>query len=412
MYRVLLAFLLVGCSSDKPVGDLPDAPLVPDAPIDSPDIDAPDIDAAPDAAPLVCTAPLADCDGDNLTCETNTSSDAMNCGRCGRVCGGTSTCTNGLCSAQLVLDPPSTISNYCGTAFTADQLFTITCWGSGFSEVRRAPIDGSNTAGTQIAQYSIPVVSVRGILIDGDRVVWGVEETPSHVYSYKTDATEAVGIALTDANSTRFNSLQLVGDTYYFVDNTHAAPGDIAPATIKKRAKTDTSATVLVDGLLNAGQLKVTADKLVWVEVKTTTDIGVYWAPRAGAASAADIHLVAATSSGTYMTSIGDVIYWADKKANGAIHRWDAASATPVVEDVATNLSSPEGLISDGTYLYFKQADAMYRVAAAGGTPEQLSPVVAAHDAQATEVLHTDAQYVYWVAGAGFGDSRIYRVAK
>ncbi len=112
------------------------------------------------------------------------------------------------------------------------------------------------------------------------------------------------------------------------------------------------------------------------------------------------------------MRPIGDVIYWADKKAAGAIHRWDAASATPVVEDVATNLASPEGLISDGTYLYFKQADAMYRVAAAGGTPEQLSPVVAAHDAQATEVLHTDAQYVYWVAGAGFGDSRIYRVAK
>jgi len=38
--------------------------------------------------------------------------------------------------------------------------------------------------------------------------------------------------------------------------------------------------------------------------------------------------------------------------------------------------------------------------------------VVAAHDAQATEVYAADGKYVYWAAGPGFGDSKIYRVAK
>ena len=75
-------------------------------------------------------------------------------------------------------------------------------------------------------------------------------------------------------------------------------------------------------------------------------------------------------------------------------------------------MNAPEGLATDGAYLYFKQADAMYRVGLCGGQPEQLSPVVSAHDSQATEVYAADGTYVYWVAGPGFGDSKIYRVAK
>ena len=54
----------------------------------------------------------------------------------------------------------------------------------------------------------------------------------------------------------------------------------------------------------------------------------------------------------------------------------------------------------------------MYRVGMCGGRPEQLSPVVSANDSQATEVYAADGKYVYWVAGSGFGDSKIYRVAK
>jgi len=413
MRFTVLALLLVACSDDSNVRTPPDAPELPaDATQFDAPTDAPDIDAMPDAPPLVCTAGTADCDGDGLTCETNTNTDALHCGRCDRACGGTSTCSAGLCSAQLILDPTSTTSNYCGTAFTADQLFTITCWGSNFSELRRAPIDGSNPAGTQVAQYTISVVAVRGILVDGDRVYWGVDESPSHVYSYKTDGTEAVGIGFTDIAGMRFGSLQLVGDTYYWIDNTYSAPGEIAPSSIMKRAKTDTSATVLVSGLANAGFLQVTSTKLVWTDTKTATDVGVYSAPLAGAADPSQITLVAATAPGTHLTKIGDVVYWADKKPQGAIRRWDSASASPTVQDVATGLASPEGIITDATSVYFKQADAMYRVASAGGTPVQLSPSVAAHDTQATEVLHTDASYVYWVAGPGFGDSKIYRVAK
>jgi hypothetical protein len=123
--RFIVFALLAACSNKSAVGDLPDAPLLPDAVEDAP-IDVPEVDAPPDAPPLVCTTGTADCDGDGLTCETNTDTDAMNCGRCDRACGGTSTCSAGTCTAQLVLDP-SVTSNFCGAAFTADQIFTITC---------------------------------------------------------------------------------------------------------------------------------------------------------------------------------------------------------------------------------------------------------------------------------------------
>ena len=81
-------------------------------------------------------------------------------------------------------------------------------------------------------------------------------------------------------------------------------------------------------------------------------------------------------------------------------------------EDVAVGLNLPEGLVTDSQYAYFKQLDALYRVPLCGGTPEQLSPVVPAHDAQATAIFHVDDKYVYFAAGAGFGQSTLVRVAK
>lgn len=42
---------------------------------------------AVDPGPRECPTGTADCDDDHTDCETNTASDAQNCGRCDRACG-------------------------------------------------------------------------------------------------------------------------------------------------------------------------------------------------------------------------------------------------------------------------------------------------------------------------------------
>lgn len=137
--------------------------------------------------------------------------------------------------------------------------------------------------------------------------------------------------------------------------------------------------------------------------------------PRTGTGGvAANIRLVSAATPGSYLIRSGDFVYWTEKRAapNGKLRRYEFAHPNAVAQDVVTGLDSPEGIATDGTWLYFKQNDAMYRVGMCGGTPQQLSPVVPANDSQATEISAVDSTYVYFVAGPGFGDSKIYRVAK
>jgi len=104
-----------------------------------------------DAGPGACAAGTADCDSNPSDCETTVSSDAMNCGRCNRVCGATATCNAGLCGATVLLDP-NVSSNYCHALFTSDRLFAVTCWGNNdLSELRTAPLEpGPDVKGTSL----------------------------------------------------------------------------------------------------------------------------------------------------------------------------------------------------------------------------------------------------------------------
>ncbi|MER2565533.1 MAG: hypothetical protein ABTQ32_32710 [Myxococcaceae bacterium] len=395
----------------------PDAGVVTDAGFDAgapaicPALDAGLVDAG------VCAPGTADCDSNPNDCETSIASDPMNCGRCGRVCGSTATCATGLCSATLLLDPDVS-SNYCHAVFTPTKLYAVTCWGNNdLSELRTAPINpGSNIIGTSLVAYNnVSVVAMRGLTLDGPDLLFGLEGNPSRVFEVSTvDGGPITTRFQTDAG-TRFDSLQVVDDAYFWFHNRHTVPGTVvAGGSIKRRGRLDTSDTTLVGGLGLGYNLQVTPTKLLWMEARTTTSsISLYEAPRAGG-TIANVRLVSAATPGSYLIRSGDFVYWTEKRAspNGKLRRYEFAHPNAVAQDVVTGLDSPEGLATDGTWLYFKQNDAMYRVGMCGGTPQQLSPVVAAHDSQATEIYAVDSTYVYFVAGAGFGDSKIYRVAK
>jgi len=277
-----------------------------------------------------------------------------------------------------VLLNPSGDSNYCDSAFSATTAYMLTCWG-GFTEVRTTPLAlGASVLGTQISTFTLPVVAARGMLIDGNDVLFGVEGSPSYLYKFPLDADGPadVKVAYTFENATRFGDISLVGDTFYWAHNTHTAGGQIAPGFIKKRTKAGTSSTTLITGLGLSYDLQVFSSKLVWLEKRTTNAVlGVYRSPLVGAA-VADVELVAEAGDGSALTRHGAYVYWADKVAapNGRVRRLLADDPAAVPEDVATDLQLPEGIAADDQYVYFKQADALYRVPHSGGTPEQLSP--------------------------------------
>ncbi len=370
---------------------------------------------ATDPGPSECPVGSADCDDNHDDCETNTASDALNCGRCERVCGASATCTTGLCGGTEILNPSGS-ANYCDAAFSPTTAYMLTCWGS-FTEIRVTPlVPGANLLGTQIESYSVPVTAARGMLIDGNDVLFGIEESPSHLYKFPLDADgpEDVSIAYTFENAVRFDSIQLVGDTFYWNHNTHTAAGQIKPGLIQKRAKTGASSVTLVDGLGVNYDLQVFPSQLVWLEQRTTNDVtSVYRAPIAGAL-VADVELVAQAAPGAYMTRRGDYVYWTTKLGgtDGRLSRLLADDASAKREDIATGLTLPEGIVTDEEYAYFKQADALYRVPLAGGEPEQLSPTIAANDSQATQIYYVDDKYVYFAAGSSAGSSTVVRVAK
>jgi hypothetical protein len=368
-----------------------------------------------DPGPRECPSGTADCDDNPEDCETDTASDAQNCGRCGRECGATAACSTGWCAATVVLDPSGS-SNYCDGVFSSTTAYMVTCWG-GFTELRSTPVaPGATVLGTQIRTHSVPVVAARGILIDGNEVLYGLQGTPSYLYKFPLDANgpEDVTVGYTFEDGTRFDSIKLIGDTFYWSHNTHTAAGQVMPGFIKKRTKTATSSTTLVTGLGLNYDLQVFATHMVWLERRTTSDVlTVYRAPIAGA-DVADVEVVAASASGGYMVRSGEHAYWTDKAAspNGKIRRVRVDDDAAAPEDIATNLALPEGLITDDAYAYFKQLDALYRVPLAGGTPEQLSAAVAANDSQATRIFHVDDKYVYFAAGPTGGASTLVRVAK
>jgi hypothetical protein len=374
--------------------------------------------SAPDggaAGAGACAAGKAECGGAAGDCETTIATDVMNCGRCGRACGAGATCTNGLCSGTVILKPDVS-SNWCGAAFSATKAYMITCWGTALSEVRVAPLEpGASVIGTRIKHYTgVPVVAMRGILIDGDSVYYGLEGSPSNLWKFPLDATDATNVVSASAFEAgqRFDSLQLVGDTYWWNHNTHTAGGQVAPSTIEKRAKTGTTSTKVVTLPGVSYALVVTAANLYWLEARTGAGTALYTAPIAGGTVADTKKLGDAT--GGYLVRQGDYVYWSHKVGapNGSVMRLkiDDAAATP--QPVSTCLNAPTGLVADAGFVYFRQADALYRAPVTGGVPQQLSPAIPAHDQQATQIWHVDDKYVYFGADPGFGTSSLVRVAK
>lgn len=364
-----------------------------------------------DLAPLVCATGTADCDDNPSDCETNILTNAAHCGRCDHVCGGSATCVAGGCGATLVLNP-SGESNFCSVpAFSADQLFAISCWGSA-SEVRKASLTvGSDITGTQLVPYpSIPVTAVRGITLDSQYVYYGVQGTPGTVFRYPINTTGVVATEFTSENNVRFDSLQLIGDTYYWLDNRHTSQSQIGTGTLRKRSKTDTSDTQIVTGMGKAVELIVAETKFLWRETRTDANqYAIYQVPLSGGLANTVLVDTLVANATTNLIRQGNYAYWTINLGapNGKIRRLDLTNDAAVAEDLVVNLTSPSGLVADANYLYFLSGSVLYRVPINGASaPQKLSQTLSA-----PWLFHVDATYVYLATGSGPA-MNVARVAK
>src|SRR5262249_34885387 len=87
--------------------------------------------------PLECVAPLADCNGDRSDgCETSIEDDWVNCGACGRDCGG-GDCKSGVCQADFLSIAPYGF----GFAVDGDHLY-FASHGQFFCAIQRMNASG------------------------------------------------------------------------------------------------------------------------------------------------------------------------------------------------------------------------------------------------------------------------------
>lgn len=138
--------------------------------------------SVPDAGGLMCTKPMADCDGLAANgCETNLSSDANNCGQCGFKCGG-GTCTSGAC---VLAQPGNTTYAFgdfeCLTTDGTDVYFmAANVNGGGGSNILYVP----NNGGTVVVLPGTKGMRGAGLVAYGNYVYWAdynagtINETP------------------------------------------------------------------------------------------------------------------------------------------------------------------------------------------------------------------------------------------
>ncbi|MFK7992267.1 MAG: MopE-related protein [Sandaracinaceae bacterium] len=123
-----------------------------------------------------CSAPLADCNGTDDGCETDTTSDETHCGGCGRPCFGGESCLGGSCLA-----PRQVVT---GTDFTCALMTdsTVYCWGDdSVGQLGQGTTIQSSPTPTQVPGLSDVVMLTAGarhacaLLGIGEVRCWGDE---------------------------------------------------------------------------------------------------------------------------------------------------------------------------------------------------------------------------------------------
>jgi hypothetical protein len=355
--------------------------------------------------PSTCNSGWADCDGDAQTgCEAQLATDAVNCGQCGRGCGG-GTCQAGQCRAAVLAQTSATSSSYVH-GFYSDDL--IVAWTS-------SPADTASTIELPVSTipvepnliYTAPsgtTPDINTIVLDSEYVYFATTATPSSVLRRALDGSGATTDLFQAATSSRIYRMTASATAFYFT--TYAS----GKYDFNRRPKTGTTAPAPLPGLSARGNVHAiltTPTRLFWVE--SASPVQVFSAPLDGGEPVSHDSNVGAYGDYVKLVTDGEYVYWNQYRASGQIVRINSATAeTEEPEQVASGLQNAQHLLIDDEYLYFLiNTYELRRVPLAGG----VDPFLIANLSGAPyfySPFGVDAEYVYGVGSGG----QILRVAK
>lgn len=206
----------------------PDATTNPDA-MPSPDAEpAPDAMGPADTGPSPdagCVAPLADCNGDGMSCETDTSTNSLSCGACGHSCFG-ATCSSSLCDPTVLATPGNAYRSGVSGSFV--YYIRVNAFPPSSYNLHRVPVDGTGIA----EPISNGAGAPGGLDMDQTHVYFAIQGTPSTVYqkAHTASATSTPEIVFTTPDLPLY--LVRRSDAFYWISQYP----NVAPARVFRRA--------------------------------------------------------------------------------------------------------------------------------------------------------------------------------
>lgn len=329
----------------------------------------------PDAAPpLVCTAPFADCNGlASDGCETDTSADALNCGRCKASCFGAA-CSAGVCAPVTVATGLASPWNVAadeanvywtdhttnsvmqqplagGTAITIASGLTAptgiavdsthvywTAFGAN-GAIQRAPIGGGGPV-----QTLAPANAAYTLTLDGSYVYWANCTSNSTVERVPKDGSAAETIV---AAGQPFPLMVVLDATSFYWDNwANNADVDMRPKDLSAPLSVVATASKAPYALARFG-----------TDVYYTTDVGgdVFRIPQGGAATL----LVTGEKKPLSMIVDASGIYWANN-GNGTIRALPPGATVAIT--LASNQSGTRSIATNSNSLFWQTSSAVMRL--------------------------------------------------
>jgi hypothetical protein len=333
-----------------------------------------------------CNAGFGNCDNvASNGCESNISIDKNNCGSCGVVCGSTFACTAGSCTCGGALP------NLCTGACVNYQTDANNCGSC-----------GHNCSGTSCsAGLCVPVVLAQspnvaqpaGIANDGGYVFWTNYTNPGSVMR----VTGSGGGLLTLASGQVFPQYIVVHSGIVYFVNENAGAGGI----LKNMTNTGGGLSTLAStpaGFPNGLAFdQASGNRLFWGnDSGGTTQRFRFDLPSTNTL----IH-TGSPMSGLAADNLGD--YWTEPANNRVIGQPNGQAASVF----ASGLNGPSGIVADAGNIYYAERGtgangSIWKEPSAGGTQTKL-----ASNLTSPVYIDTDGVNVYWTDQ---NDGAIYRV--
>lgn len=349
---------------------------------------------------FACGAGFAHCGTDDSKgCETDTRADKNNCGACGRSCLG-GACVDSKCQPVVLHDSAGGFPT--GIAIDATHGYVVL---RDARQVLKVPLDGSAPAQVLVPTATAGTRPV-AIAVDGTHVYWA-NEYPSPTSDVKR--AEKIGANVVTLGPTDDAYSIALGDGFTWWTN---VTGTFALRRGKAGAGPEDFATV--DAAHRPQSVVVDGTTVYWTDppngrvfkVPTTTACGTSCATLTTGLS--QPYAVAVDATSVLVTELNAVL------GQGRVLRYPKAGGGPI--EIATGLTSPTSVASDGTYAYFTQfqgaSPGLYRRKltdgpCAGSACELLAPSPRAFS------IAVDAKAVYWCnQSAGGAGGEVLKLAK